>query len=911
MQVCIGFSFTVFFTYWLLQRGLCNPEILRQQADIGRHGDFCESKTVNYITHTLPQQCLRTAWSDRGIDRIEIPTPSRTASTDQHNQPTLQPGIGNIQDQDNEVTANANDPSTEPNDGGTKGNEPIAFMSFEDWKEMMLRRSEQQPPAARRRTFPDEGTETPNSMVDNGLDSLGDDGEIALNFDTLDDKSTSYAPSTSLGTSEEQSDHERGAVLYEDGKTRYSLGKDAGKTCKERFSYSSFDAGATVLKASPGAKNVKAILVEHKDSYMLLDCAAENKYVIVELSDDILVDTIVLANFEFFSSMIRQFRVSVSDRYPVKMDKWKELGTFEARNSRDIQPFLVENPLIWAKYVRIEFLNHYGNEYYCPVSLLRVHGTRMLESWKDAEAGIDEEDADEDSPSTNTSLSDSDGSIDNPTERHSPMLILSSHPPYHIDLSMSCLPNGFALQSNTQMCPAEIIVDTESGPNGTYTGSKLQAHASVCNDRVPNSALNMSVSSQTGPTLSSSVNDTHVPARTATISSSSLHSAHSANTTGSFESMTTTVESTTISSSAVKSASSITSALKNKTSTPPTALPASPTVQESFFKAVSKRLQLLESNITLSLKYIEDQSKYLQDSLQQAERRQINRVDAFLNNLNLTVLSELRGFRQQYDQIWQSTVIALETHREQSQREIFALSSRLNILAEEVVFQKRMAIMQSIILLSCLILVIFSRGIGNPVIPMSFDTLTPTVGRQQNAQLDSDAGRQVDDYLQDSTKFTSTRRVASADYGRESSINSAYESTDHIHGVPLTPISDDIPETSAFISNTQMYPQRSSPFSETPPSINGAHTFTWNETVQCGSLPSTGLFADTDVHHDGPTPLDHPLFVSPAIPAEWNEINMPSNVDLNRNGRDHGSSRRVSVQTGRLRKPLPALPEHP
>ncbi|KAG7129175.1 hypothetical protein HYQ46_010142 [Verticillium longisporum] len=130
---------------------------------------------------------------------------------------------------------------------------------------------------------------------------------------------------------------------------------------------------------------------------MLLECAAVNKFAIVELTDDILIDTVVLANFEFFSSMIRHFKVSVSDRYPVKVDKWKDLGVFEAKNSRDIQPFLVENPLIWAKYVRIEFLTHYGNEYYCPVSLLRVHGTRMLDSWKDTEAPPDEDDA-EDEP---------------------------------------------------------------------------------------------------------------------------------------------------------------------------------------------------------------------------------------------------------------------------------------------------------------------------------------------------------------------------------------------------------------------------------------------------------------------------------------------------------------------------------
>ncbi len=182
------------------------------------------------------------------------------------------------------------------------------------------------------------------------------------------------------------------AVLYDDGTTQYYRSKDAGKTCKERFSYSSFDAGATVLKTNKGAKNAKAVLVENKDSYMLLECGTPNKYIIVELSDDILVDTIVLANFEFFSSMVRRFRVSVSDRYPVKADKWKDLGTFEARNSRDIQPFLIEHPKIWAKYIRVEFLTHFGNEFYCPVSLIRVHGSRMLDSWRESETGTDEDD---------------------------------------------------------------------------------------------------------------------------------------------------------------------------------------------------------------------------------------------------------------------------------------------------------------------------------------------------------------------------------------------------------------------------------------------------------------------------------------------------------------------------------------
>ena len=72
-----------------------------------------------------------------------------------------------------------------------------------------------------------------------------------------------------------------------------------------------------------------------------------------------------------------------------------------------------------------------------------------------------------------------------------------------------------------------------------------------------------------------------------------------------------------------------------------------------------------------------------------------------------------RQKREQYDQIWQSTVIELENQREQSQREIIAVSTRLGILADEVVFQKRMFIVQSLLLLVCIGLVLFSRGAGH------------------------------------------------------------------------------------------------------------------------------------------------------------------------------------------------------
>ncbi|KAG5438462.1 hypothetical protein PCK2_000942 [Pneumocystis canis] len=151
---------------------------------------------------------------------------------------------------------------------------------------------------------------------------------------------------------------------------------------KERFNYASVDCAATVLEANSEAKGSSFILSSDKDQYMLNKCSASHKFVIVELCNDILIDTIVLGNLEFFSSTFKDFRVSVSDRYSTEGSRWKELGIFTAMNIKDIQIFTIVNPLIWAKYIRIDFLTHYGDEFYCPVTFLRVYGTTMIEELK-------------------------------------------------------------------------------------------------------------------------------------------------------------------------------------------------------------------------------------------------------------------------------------------------------------------------------------------------------------------------------------------------------------------------------------------------------------------------------------------------------------------------------------------------
>ncbi|KAF4467583.1 sad1 unc, partial [Fusarium albosuccineum] len=683
----------------------------------------CDARTINYITHTLPQSCLTSSWTSA--------TPSATnATADASSEVTNSDAPASSAETESQPSQPASTDAVPEDNAQDAANEGPAkpFMSFEDWKEMMLRKTGQDPQDLRSRNANPRRADD-RIPPDMGHAGLGEEDEILLNFDSYLDNTGEQKGQPGSDMDKAGADGAGQAVVYEDGRSSIHRSKDAGKTCKERFSYSSFDAGATVLKTSPGAKNAKAILVENKDSYMLLECSAPRKFVIVELSDDVLIDTVVLANFEFFSSMIRRFTVSVSDRYPVKADKWKELGTFEARNSRDIQPFLVENPQIFSKYVRIEFVTHYGNEYYCPVSLLRIHGSRMLDGWKDTrDDDSHPEDENEEPPQGLPSGADESAK---PQEIGGPQK--QAEPVSTKDISYCEAPNSTHLFLPL-FCPVPLNTTTDTVPGQHDTssmgGTSATSQTVSTEDRdrsgtsTPHVPRTDTVSDDPTSSSSSSVSPSAIPAVSPTspssISSSSVSTSANA-TAQATSSKTTSASSSTTATSVAKPSPANTVIPKNRTTGTSSSSPASPTVQEGFFKAISKRLHQVESNLTLSLKYVEDQARHMSDTLYRTEQKQLSKATVFLDNLNQTVLAELRSVREQYDQIWQSTVIALESQREQSSREIVALSTRLNLLADEVVFQKRMAIVQAVLLLSCLLLVIFSRGVSLPYLAPFMD----------------------------------------------------------------------------------------------------------------------------------------------------------------------------------------------
>jgi len=78
--------------------------------------------------------------------------------------------------------------------------------------------------------------------------------------------------------------------------------------------------------------------------------------------------------------------------------------------------------------------------------------------------------------------------------------------------------------------------------------------------------------------------------------------------------------------------------------------------------------------------------------------------------MNTTVISELKHYRTLYEQLWQSTVIEIEGMKERQQSEMGEIGARLSLMADELVWQKRMAVVQSTLLLLCLGLVLFARS---------------------------------------------------------------------------------------------------------------------------------------------------------------------------------------------------------
>jgi hypothetical protein len=695
-----------------------------------------------------------------------------------------------------------------------------SFLSFEDWKKQNLAKvgqsAENVGGSRRAAAAGKEGRRQPG--INNALDSLGDDGEIELDFggfgaETPEASPTAWATPIPSQYADQLDDEENGGAHTQTApQPDVSRRKDAGTTCKERFNYASFDCAATVLKTNSECKGSSAVLVENKDSYMLNECRANNKFLILELCDDILVDTVVLANYEFFSSIFHTFRVSVSDRYPAKPDQWKELGVFEARNTREVQAFAVENSLIWARYLRIEFLTHYGHEFYCPLSLIRVHGTTMMEEYKHDESvnraepevveTVETAEVSDEAEAQQFEARIEEIAIE--SEEYEQIHEMCPNPLMEVEslllggslfLSDLCRPDEETATANR---PEKIIPPAKtklpSHINSTVTpgdAASTSQSGTVVPPKVPEDARKTGDSAKPVPATP----DTPVAVTDASQQNVTVESTGKTTTNPKEEQQNSPPQEST-----------------RPTSTQPPS--PNPPTQESFFKSVHKRLQMLESNSTLSLLYIEEQSRILRDAFNKVEKRQLAKTSTFLENLNITVLNELKEFREQYDHVWKSVAFEFEHQRVRYHQEVHSLSAQLGVLADELVFQKRVTMIQSIMVLCCFAVVLFSRGSVSTY--MEFPRVQRMVARSYSLR-SSSPPFESPSASPGSTRPTSSYQEHSAHRRNLSDSSSSQDSPNspEVAYIPPTPTSD----VSREFEEEEKHPQSPSPDSISLPTL--------------------------------------------------------------------------------------------
>ncbi|KAL6882038.1 hypothetical protein ACP4OV_011510 [Aristida adscensionis] len=142
------------------------------------------------------------------------------------------------------------------------------------------------------------------------------------------------------------------------------------------YNYAAASKGAKLLAHNKEAKGAANILGGDKDKYLRNPCSADDKFVVVELAEETLVDTVALANLEHYSSNFRDFEVYGSMSYPT--EEWELLGRFTADNAKHAQRFVLPDPK-WTRYLRLRLVSHYGSGFYCILSYLEVYGVDVVE----------------------------------------------------------------------------------------------------------------------------------------------------------------------------------------------------------------------------------------------------------------------------------------------------------------------------------------------------------------------------------------------------------------------------------------------------------------------------------------------------------------------------------------------------
>ncbi|KAF8495675.1 UNC-like C-terminal-domain-containing protein [Russula emetica] len=480
----------------------------------------------------------------------------------------------------------------------------------------------------------------------------------------------------------------------------------------DRFNYASLDCSARVHTAHGAAKSAASILSSQRDRYMLSPCGAKPQFVVVELCEDIRIDTVQLANFEFFSGVFKEFTVSVAKTYAAAdAEGWTVVGTYVGKNVRGVQSFHPPTSIRdFYRYIRIDFHTHYSNEYYCPISLLRVYGLTHLEQWKwdtweeESRARLDL------NAQAATAHVDIPHEPERPAETPQQTEQTEEEPAMSHDSSSPATPSRDSTtdlqgQRSESSRPPEgqdghfrhttNIVRSE--PSTSSPISSINSDSPIIS--TPSSASSDSVQAVYNSAQQSHMfmsNDFNTTSITTASSSSVFISSHSANVLG------TTISTSRSSQSIVTPVSSpsvIIHASASHSPPPQINLPLSPSPVnvhsgESIYRTIMNRLSALEANTTLHARYVEEQTSAMREMLRRLSED----------------VGRLEGIGRAQAQMYARSISDFEKHRREIDIEQHTLITQVNYLAEEIVMEKRLGIAQLCLLLAVLVFLSVTRG---------------------------------------------------------------------------------------------------------------------------------------------------------------------------------------------------------
>ncbi|GAN11072.1 conserved hypothetical protein [Mucor ambiguus] len=664
--------------------------------------------------------------------------------------------------------------TNEQDDSASSNEKRKPLVSFEEWQKKIAQIESDKERRHKRKTLEDEGDGSPNKkqqMVDSIDGGFADD--FGSMFEDLlggvggkDKKPNVYAEGEYIAPSQSGADSKN--------KKKQQFADVRMKSLKERFNYASTDCAATVRKVNKQAKGAQSILYESKDQYLLNKCSAD-KFVIINLCEEIVVDTIVMANFEFFSSTFKDFRVYASSKYPTK--EWRLLGQWQARNTRDLQVFKVPYSG-FLEYMKIEFLTHYGHEYYCPLSLVRVHGMPMLEFYntvesKDQYPVLEEEhlwpaevreqiiqpqfdvndtaesfpvkiDVDEDdvkpmippiniATETPASLepentlptpsdatlevkavktivreSVKDAMIDHAVEEETGIAeITITQVTSQTENSVPIAPSDTSIDSRdtskSDTVPVSSYPPSSSSPPPS---SRKKASSKSGSKRTKNTAdTSPSSSSATKKTPSSTDTNSDTATSKTVKSNRGNVSSEATDSITDTEGSKTDIEAPVVDNTevtnntaqlhvdlTVSTTSSTTIVLPQSPSpVPQQPKPIPPNVhqkegstQESIYKTIMKRLNVLEVNMTLSQRFLDEQNKILNDVFMDMEKRHQDQLILLIGHLNETASYKIDSMKRRYEQWYED----LKDQTESDMREMTAKIRTFNTLSPVMAAQQ-------------------------------------------------------------------------------------------------------------------------------------------------------------------------------------------------------------------------------